>query len=316
MPDSSTSPANAEPLLVAAPLSWRDACFSLPAIRALTAAGNPISVLCPEPQSRFWKAAGFDALTAYPAGASARAIAALINHAPRALLWEAGPAADACAKAGVNERMGLPAPKLAKRLTHALERTVKPGPPAHDVSRFLDVAKLLGADPMKAEHFAPIECDQSNPSLLVVPESDYPSIHEWPADRWIELVKELKEAGRQITIGSIRNGSLAHDIAKQSDCETVPLDPSDPNSFNEYPDLLGADGSLPHLAAAFGTTCAVLFGPADPELTRPLGKQHLIIRRKVECSPCFLAKCPIDLRCQKDLEVERVLGKLKDFSPA
>ena len=303
-------------MLVAAPLLWREACFSLPAVRALAATGTPVSILCPEPQRRFWSAAGFDALTAYPAGASARSIAALINHAPRALLWEAGPAADACAKAGVNERIGLPATKLAKRLTRTLERTVKPGPPEHDVTRFLDLVRLLGAEPMKAEHFAPIECDQNKASLLIVPESDYASNHEWPADRWVELVNHLKDAGRNPIIGLIRKGSHAQDIANRTECETVTIDPSDPETFRSFTELLGADGSLPHLAAAFGTTCAVLFGPADPELTRPLGKQHLIIRRKVECSPCFLDKCPIDLRCQNDLDVERVIERFASLSPA
>lgn len=303
-------------MLVAAPVSWRDACFSLPAVRALAAAGIPVSILCPDTQLIFWKAAGFDALTAYPAGASARAIASLINHTPRALLWEAGTAADACAKANVTERIGLPAPKLVKRLTRKLERPIKPGPPEHAVTRFLDVARLLGVDPMKAEYFAPIPCELRNNALLIVPESDDTSNYEWPADRWDGLVTRLKDSGKILTIGLLRKNSLAQGIADRTETETVTLDAFDPATFSGYANLLGADGSIPHLAAAFGTTCAVLFGPADPDLTRPLGKQHLIIRKKVECSPCFLAKCPIDLRCQNDLGVDRVFDRLMALSPA
>jgi ADP-heptose:LPS heptosyltransferase len=295
---------------------WREVCFSLPAVRALAAAGQAISILCPEPQRRFWEAAGFDALITYPVGASVRAIGPLVEDASRALLWEAGPAADACAKAGIGERIGLPARKLAKRLTHSLNYTVKAGPPEHHVTRFLEVVKLLGADPMKAEHFAPIECAKSNASLLLIPESDDASNHEWPADRWVEVINGMKDSGRDFRVGLIRQNSHGQDIATRTESETVALDPGDPASFNGYPNLLAADGSLPHLAAAFGATCAVLFGPADPDLTRPLGKQHLIIRRKVECSPCFLKKCPIDLRCQNDLDVARVIDRLKSLSPA
>ncbi|MFC7337362.1 glycosyltransferase family 9 protein [Haloferula chungangensis] len=316
MPDSSSSVANAEPLLIAAPLLWKDACFSLPAVRSLAAAGNPISILCPEAQRKFWEAAGFDALTCYPAGASARAIASLINHSPRALLWEAGPAADACAKAGVRERMGLPSAKLAKRLTNTLERKVKPGPTEHEVTRFLEIAKLLDAQPMKSEHFAPIPCEKGNASLLVVPESDYPAIYEWPRDRWIELIQRLKGQGSRPIIGILGSSGAAQEIATQSGCETIALDLADPRSFASHERILAADGSLPHIAAAFGTTCAVLYGPADPELSRPLGKQHLIIRRKVECSPCFLRKCPIDLRCQMDLDIDRVMQRFSTLSPA
>jgi heptosyltransferase-2 len=70
---------------------------------------------------------------------------------------------------------------------------------------------------------------------------------------------------------------------------------------------IAADSSVPHLAAHVGTTCVVLFGPGEPEWMRPLGKQHVIVRRKVECSPCHAPKCRMDLRCQNDLEVEEVM---------
>jgi ADP-heptose:LPS heptosyltransferase len=70
---------------------------------------------------------------------------------------------------------------------------------------------------------------------------------------------------------------------------------------------IAADGSVPHLAAHVGTRCVVLFGPGEPEWMRPMGKQHLIARRKAECSPCFASKCVMDLRCQKELEVGEVL---------
>jgi hypothetical protein len=43
---------------------------------------------------------------------------------------------------------------------------------------------------------------------------------------------------------------------------------------------------------------------------RPLGKQHLIVRRKVECAPCHAPKCRMDLRCQTELEVGEVLRVL------
>jgi heptosyltransferase-2 len=73
-----------------------------------------------------------------------------------------------------------------------------------------------------------------------------------------------------------------------------------------YGFVIAADGSLPHLAAHVGATCVVLFGPNDPAWKRPLGRRHAIVRRDVECAPCLLAKCPLDLRCQIELESERV----------
>jgi ADP-heptose:LPS heptosyltransferase len=54
----------------------------------------------------------------------------------------------------------------------------------------------------------------------------------------------------------------------------------------------------------------VLFGPGEPEWMRPMGKRHVIVRRKVECSPCHAPKCRMDLRCQHELEVAEVLRGL------
>jgi ADP-heptose:LPS heptosyltransferase len=54
----------------------------------------------------------------------------------------------------------------------------------------------------------------------------------------------------------------------------------------------------------------VLFGPNEPAWKRPLGKRHTVLRRHVECSPCFAAKCVMDLRCQHELTLEKVLEAL------
>ena len=132
-----------EPLLIAAPASWREACFSLPATRSLQAAGHPVTVLCHEAQAGFWERAGVATVTP-----------ATKTFSPdSALLWEDGPLARLCAKAGVARRLGPPAPKLSKRLTHPLERAMRPGPPEHRVRFYLGLAAELGADPFQPEHF-------------------------------------------------------------------------------------------------------------------------------------------------------------------
>ena len=38
----------------------------------------------------------------------------------------------------------------------------------------------------------------------------------------------------------------------------------------------------------------------------PLGKKDVILRHHVECSPCFLRKCPIDFRCMNAVTVNEV----------
>jgi ADP-heptose:LPS heptosyltransferase len=293
-------------------------CFSLPAVRSLVTAGNNVRILCVERQAAFWNAAGFGELITYPENASARVIAPLVTECKRVLLWEAGPAADACARAGVAERIGLPSPKLEKRLTKFLNRRVRPGPAEHRVQLMLDTAELLGAEPLQGIHFVPIpsSLERRPRTMLAIPESDFGDHYEWPKDRWIEVLTQLKDQGWTIEVGSIRKGGAASAIASSLELETVDLDPTQPALLSTYEFCLSADGSYPHLAGAFGTTCGILFGPGDPVLSRPLSQRHIIIRRKVECSPCFLDKCPIDLRCQNDLDVERVLDRLQALNPA
>ncbi|MCW1921906.1 hypothetical protein OKA05_05040 [Luteolibacter arcticus] len=297
-------------MLVAAPVEWREACLSVPALRSIRRMGVAVEVLCPERQSGFWKATGFDAVTAYGDRASAREIAGRLKDRKTALLWEAGVAADACAKAGIPRRIGPQAKDLAKRLSEPVSLVEAPGPVQHRVRFYLDLAAKLGAEPMVAENFAPLPVDvpRAVERVLLVPDSDFGAHFEWPLDRWEAVAKVLLEKGRQLRIAGGTKGSV---LAKAfPEAEVVTLAWPALEDLASCSLCVAADGSLPHLAAHVGTTCIVLFGPGEPEWMRPLGKQHVIVRRKVECSPCHAPKCRMDLRCQTELEVEEVLRAL------
>jgi ADP-heptose:LPS heptosyltransferase len=308
------SPGDA--LLVAAPAAWREACLSMPAMRALKRRGVELSVLCPERQAGFWVASGFAKVTGYSDKASVREIAGRLPGAQASLAWEAGLAADAMAKAGIPRRLGPPAKGLAKRLTEPVEVLEAPGPVTHRVRFYLDLVEKLGAQAMVAENFAPavIVVPRAMERVLLVPDSDFGSHYEWPVERWEAVAKELLERGRQLWIAAAgpKGAALAKAVPEAT---AVALALPALEDLASCALCIAADGSVPHLAAHVGTTCVVLFGPGEPEWMRPLGKQHLIVRRKVECSPCHAPKCRMDLRCQTDLEVEEVLRVLAGVSP-
>ena len=46
-------------------------------------------------------------------------------------------------------------------------------------------------------------------------------------------------------------------------------------------------------------------------LTGPLGPGHIVVRKRAECSPCFLRECPIDFRCMKEIETSTVTTALR-----
>lgn len=307
--------ADGDSLLVAAPDAWREACLAVPAMRALKRAGVSLTVLCPERQAGFWLASGFGDLIPYPEKVSVRRLAALLGRFESSLVWEAGRAADACAKAKIARRFGPDLKDVAKRLTVPIDVATRPGPIEHRVRFYLGIAGHLGAETMVAENFTPLvlSIPRAMDRVLLVPDSDFGAHFEWPLERWVALAKELLERGRSLWIATSgpRGEALAAAVPEaHAEAWTLPgLD-----DLASCALCIAADGSVPHLAAHVGTTCMVLFGPGEPEWMRPLGRHHAIVRRKVECSPCHAAKCRMDLRCQLELEVADVLCAFERLS--
>jgi heptosyltransferase-2 len=298
-------------VLVAAPEEWREACLSVPAVRALKRMGVAVEILCPEEQKSFWQISGFEVAIGYEERTSVRELAGRLRGKSCVLLWEAGDVADACAKAGVRRRIGPPARHLAKRLTEHVTVIEEPGPVPHRVRYYLDIAAKLGAETMVAENFAPVKMHEPKVEgrVLLVPDSDRGAHFEWPVDRWEAVARRLLEDGKELWVETSgpKGIALARAVGEVTHLHLVlpALGVLESCSL-----CIAADGSVPHLAAHVGTTCVVLFGPGEPEWTRPLGKQHVVVRRKVECSPCHAPKCRMDLRCQNELEVEEVLRAL------
>jgi len=74
--------------------------------------------------------------------------------------------------------------------------------------------------------------------------------------------------------------------------------------------LITTDSGPMHIAAAVGTPVIALFGPTSPSRTGPYGKGHKVIRKDLDCSPCFLKKCDV-LTCMKEITVDEVFEAVK-----
>jgi ADP-heptose:LPS heptosyltransferase len=305
-------------MLVAAPERWDEVCFSVPAVRALMASGLGIGVICREEQKEFWETlAGLEVLT-FPVRTKAKTAAAEIRGKwQAALVWEPGFTADIVTIADVPRRLGPDHRKLRKRLTHVLACAEKPL--EHRVRFYLSALEEMGIHTLNPEFFAPtsIGIDPMSGAVLLSPDSDFGPSHEWPLVRWREISARLLESGRKLTVAGLHGGrglgkSLATELGGSVGYfEASPLAGTLPLLAVQGL-VIAADGSLPHLAAHVGATCVTLFGPNDPAWKRPLGRRHTVIRRHVECAPCLLGKCPLDMRCQNDLETVRVWALLQE----
>jgi ADP-heptose:LPS heptosyltransferase len=299
-------------MLVAAPERWDEACFAVPALRALIASGLGVGVICREEQQEFWQTVEGLEVLAFPVKAKAKAAAAEIRGVWKAaLVWEPGFAADVAKIADVPRRLGPAARRLGKLLTHPLEFAEKPL--EHRVRLYLSAVEKMGVNTVSPEFFAPaaIGIEPSSSAVLMSPDSDYGPSHEWLLERWLEIAHKLLETGCRVTVAGLDGGRglgkhLAANLGKGAEFfHAAPLTGALP-LFAAHRLVIAADGSLPHLAAHAGATCVTLFGPNDPAWKRPLGRRHAVVRRHVECAPCLLAKCPLDLRCQRELEAGRV----------
>jgi ADP-heptose:LPS heptosyltransferase len=307
-------------MIVAAPEHWDEACFAVPAVRALMASGLETGILCPQEQRKFWETLPGLTIIDYPARVRAKVIAGQISGNWQAsLAWEAGLAADAFEVAKIPRRLGLGERQLAKRLTHPLDFSVSPL--EHRVRFYLAAVEELGMATARPEFFEPVELppspSASAEAVLLSPGSDFGASHEWPLARWVEIYRALTARGLQVTIANMeRRRALGEKLVQQLGCpahyfQANPLGTALP-VFALFRLVIAADGSLPHLAAHVGVTCVTLFGPNDPAWKRPLGKRHAVVRRHVECAPCLLAKCPLDGRCQNELETSRVLQAIAE----
>jgi ADP-heptose:LPS heptosyltransferase len=309
---------NSGGMLVAAPERWDEACFAVPALRAMVASGLGTAVICPEEQRDFWNTVADLTVVAFSPKEKARHVAARISGNWQAsLAWETGIAAETFKIAGIPRRLGLGDGKLKKLLTHPLGFSVSPL--EHRVRFYLAAVEELGMETARADFFAPamLGIEPAAGAVLLCPGSDFGPTHEWPVDRWLDIARNLMESGRRVTVASVDGGRGLGKILADKLGEGVEFFHASPLAgalpllaVHEF--VIAADGSLPHLAAHAGATCVVLFGPNDPAWKRPLGRRHAIVRRHVECAPCFLAKCPVDMRCQQELSTDRVLQAVRD----
>lgn len=304
----------------AAPVDPVEACLAAPAVRALRHARPhaALAVVFPESQRPIWESSTrLEALLGYPDGASARQIAALLASGPKPwesiILWEPGEVAKAAKKAGINQRVGYPLPGLARRLNEPIEPPKHHGPVEHRVRHYLSLLERLGMQAMVPESFATcgVPGPQAGSELLVAPASSFGPSHEWPVERFAAVLTRVRNAMPDINIlvlSEPERPAPARQLAADAGLELVHCQSLAQTTevLRRASLLFSCDSAIVHLAAHLGLPTAVIFGPNEPAWRRPLGRQHTILQHKVECAPCLLAKCPLDLRCQLELTVDDV----------
>ncbi len=195
-------------------------------------------------------------------------------------------------------------------------------PPRHQVYHYLELAEFIGAEPSAADlAMASI----STPAKAVARIAVCPGAEYGPAKRWLpeSYAEVMKTLGRErecewFIVGTAKDRVVADQIVASAGDVPRVENLCGRTTLAELIALLRScdvlvtnDTGTMHLAALLGTRTVSIFGSTEPQLTGPLGSGHMILRKRVECSPCFLRECPIDFRCMKAIEAREVIAAVR-----
>lgn len=322
MPDSLT--ITGPSLALVAPLDLTECCLATPLFRAIRRARPDLTpvILCPKSAVAFWSI-HFQQIISYDETASPQMLAERFSTGTfhSALLLEDSRAARALSRLAVPQRIGFNTPELAKLVTDPVTIDRENGPLPHRVTRYLGLAEKVACDPHHPENFTPpaLPARPAVPRIALAPDSDLGPAAQWPIESYLKLTETLAEKLQpEFFLLSMPGKSPAADqlANRLNENQSNPLEEEASDGDYDLEQLLqilptfstlvAPNGTLIHLAAHLGLPTVCLMGPQQPRTHRPLGKIHQALTTHAECSPCHLAKCPLDHRCLTELTSEKV----------
>lgn len=198
---------------------------------------------------------------------------------------------------------------------------------ASKLSVYLKFAELLGIDPHPVEwrlKLTPGEERRVEDLLAFVPAAFAVFFvgSSWSSKQWFprQTAESAAEIRRRYGLGIVllggkgdvdfgqeveRNGGveLANLIGRTNLREAVGV-------LARARIAIGPDTGLMHLAAAVETPVVSLWGATEPAWSGPHGNEHLVIRGRAHCSPCYLRRCPIGQVCMQSIRVSEVVARV------
>ncbi|HDQ04308.1 MAG TPA: lipopolysaccharide heptosyltransferase II [Deltaproteobacteria bacterium] len=195
----------------------------------------------------------------------------------------------------------------------------------HAILRYMNLAKYLGAQPDGYYFPIPIS-DADRHSIRKLLENERiegPFVAINPIAKWKSKLWDKKKFAlladhciREFKLTVVFTGGREDDAEIQSIMEQMQekaVNLCGKTNLRELGYLYSlsrvmvtTDTGPMHIAAAVGTPVVALFGPTAPWRTGPFGDGHVVLRKRISCSPCFKKKCT-NPQCMQQIEVEEVL---------
>lgn len=156
----------------------------------------------------------------------------------------------------------------------------------------------------------------------------YSSARRWPAERFAAVARGLREShsAQIILVGTGEDAPGIADPQAEDLLGRTTL-PQLADVIANADLFIGADSGVMHIAAATGAPVISIFGPSNADAWRPWapGAQSVVLRSRVECSPCSYVGHKIGARegcaartCMKLVTTEQVLDaarRILDIQP-
>ncbi len=314
-------------LLIRSPNWLGDACMAAPAIRAIKS-GRPdlhLTILSPEKLAPLWREIPeVDQVLEIPAKASPRAVARMIKKAGRFdaafLLPNSMRSALEVWLAKIPRRIGRDIHRGKRFLNQMMTTSRNVHPTIHQSEELLNIIRNLGGEAPSPR--IPRTQPTGPVRVALCPGAEYGPAKRWPLERYRSVMEEISK-NYELTwliVGTAKEADLGEALSNNfpGSVENLCGKTTLPELIAELKGcslLLTNDTGTMHLADLLGVPVVAIFGSTEPTLTGPTGvtqPPHRIIRRKVECSPCYLRKCPIDFRCMKEITVEMVTSAVTE----
>ncbi len=151
------------------------------------------------------------------------------------------------------------------------------------------------------------------------------SLKHWPAVRFGQLADRIiNDFGAKIIILGDESEKPIADIIINNMYKN-PVDLVGMTSLEELSAvinnlhiLIANDGGPLHIAVALGKKTISFFGPVDPKVYGPYPpdeKRHIVLRKNLECSPCYikfhLSDCKRNRECLETIDVDSAFNAVK-----
>ncbi len=165
---------------------------------------------------------------------------------------------------------------------------------------------------------------KDEPLIGINPGAAYGPAKRWPPECFGKLSDycSRRYKSRIVIFGADADRNVVNKV-KEAMKNSAPIDLCGKTSLRQLGALIRRcslfvtnDSGPMHIAAALRVAVVAIFGSTNPEKTRPLSKNHIIVRKPTECSPCMKPSCPLGTyKCMRQITVDDLIEAIEKLSP-